>query len=121
MINLTPDAIKICQKAKTDPHLLVFILESMDRIGGQTKRHLTGTELSLAIRDYARDQFGALALPVFHQWGIYTTKDIGEAVFRLIDNGLLGKSDEDKIEDFIDVFSLDEELNMEKYMKSLYD
>ena len=71
-------------------------------------RHITGRELLDGIRDYALDQFGALARTVLNYWGIYTTGDFGKIVFALVDVGVLRKQPEDKIEDFADVYDFKE-------------
>lgn len=63
-------------------------------------RQITGAELSEGLRKHALDQFGPLALTVLNRWGLRTTRDFGEIVFLLLDAGLLGKTEEDKIEDF---------------------
>lgn len=62
--------------------------------------HVSGKELSEGFRDLALASFGPLALHVLHDWGIYRTEDIGELVFNLVDAGELGKTQEDKREDF---------------------
>ena len=67
-------------------------------------RHITGRELLEGIRDYALEQFGALARTVLNYWGIFKTEDFGRIVFALVDVGVLRKQPEDKIEDFRDVY-----------------
>ena len=70
-------------------------------------RQITGAELSAGLREYALDQSGPLAMTVLGRWGLRTTRDFGEIVFLLLDAGLLGKTEEDKIEDFDDLFDFD--------------
>ncbi len=70
----------------------------------ETHRHVSGQELCEAIRRYALQQYGMLALCVFSHWGIRKTGDFGEIVFNLIDIGQLRKTDGDRREDFDDVF-----------------
>jgi uncharacterized repeat protein (TIGR04138 family) len=41
-----------------------------------------------------------MTLAVLGNWGINSTEDIGEIVFNLVDAGVLGKTDEDRREDF---------------------
>lgn len=69
------------------------------------RRHISGTELSRACRDFALEQYGLLARPVLEHWGIRRTADIGTIVYTLIDAGLLVRRDEDRQEDFEDVFT----------------
>ena len=63
-------------------------------------RHLTGSELLAGIKDYAKRQFGPMVRAVFEHWGVNTTEDFGHIVFKLVDAKLLGKTEEDSIEDF---------------------
>lgn len=72
------------------------------------ERHLTGQQLCEAIRIYALDQFGYMAKSVLKAWGIRTTGDFGEIVYRLIEIGYLNKSKNDRREDFDDVYDFDE-------------
>jgi len=69
------------------------------------RRHITGKELSLGIRDLAKERFGIAAKLVFDQWNITTTRQFGEMVFNLVNEGLLRKTENDAIEDFIEVFN----------------
>ena len=71
-------------------------------------RHVTARELLEGIRTYALDEFGPMAYTVFAEWGLHETMDFGEIVYNLIDIGRFGKTEEDKKEDFRDVFSFDE-------------
>ena len=68
--------------------------------------HITGTELSWACRDLARDRFGLTALTVLQHWGVHTTQDLGRIVYVLIDVGLLSAQPTDRIEDFHEVYDL---------------
>jgi uncharacterized repeat protein (TIGR04138 family) len=67
-------------------------------------RHLSGQELSNGIKEYALRRFGCLSYTVMTLWGVYKTDDFGAIVYHLIDAGLLGKSGEDSIEDFTEIF-----------------
>jgi uncharacterized repeat protein (TIGR04138 family) len=71
-------------------------------------RHLSGRELSCGIRDYALDRFGCMSDTVMTLWGIHATADFGQIVYHLIDSGLLGKSGDDSINDFKDIFDFQE-------------
>jgi uncharacterized repeat protein (TIGR04138 family) len=54
-----------------------------------------------------------LARSVLASWGLRTTSDIGEVVFKLIRVGQLKKSKRDKREDFDNVFDFDEAFRYE--------
>ena len=72
--------------------------------------HVTGRELLDGVRDLALKQFGLMARTVFRRWGIDRTGDFGEIVFRLVEEGLMSKTEEDSRRDFQDVYDLDEAL-----------
>ncbi len=87
-----------------------FLYESLDLTGRRLGRkgHVTGRELLEGIRDLALHRFGGLALMVFHAWNVRSTRDWGEMVFRLVNAGLMGRTEEDSIADFDDVYSFEE-------------
>lgn len=66
--------------------------------------HLTGRQLSLGLRQFAWDRWGLLARTVLTRWNITSTTDFGRIVYALIDAGILGKSDSDRVEDFRNVY-----------------
>jgi len=88
-------------------HALAYAAEHLDKPRTGKKRHLSAQELTDCIRIYALDEFGPLALTVLNHWGIQSTEDFGEIVFNMVDKGLLGKTDEDKKEDFDDGFDFE--------------
>jgi uncharacterized repeat protein (TIGR04138 family) len=83
---------------------LNFTLSKLDE-----RRHVTGKELLEGIREFGIQQYGPMTKTVFNYWGVRATKDFGEIVFSLVDHRLLGKTEEDKIEDFVDVYDFEEE------------
>ncbi|MFH1007634.1 MAG: Minf_1886 family protein [Candidatus Latescibacterota bacterium] len=72
-------------------------------------RHVTGRELLIGISEYARKEYGPMVKLVFECWGISQTEDFGNIVFLLVEAGLMGKTQEDRIEDFRNVYEFDEE------------
>ncbi len=74
------------------------------------RRHVSGRELAEGAAEFAREQFGSLAYFVFREWGVRTTRDIGDIVFGLIEIGLFSKTEEDSRRDFDNVFDLRERL-----------
>jgi len=72
--------------------------------------HVTGPELLEGIRDLALQQFGLMARTVFRMWGIDRTDDFGEIVFNLVESELMSKTDEDTLQDFRDIYDLDQAL-----------
>jgi uncharacterized repeat protein (TIGR04138 family) len=102
---------RICETdSRYDMDAYLFVREALDhtvkRLGrsksGAGRRHVSGKELLDGIREHALRQFGPMALTVFKTWGIERTRDFGELVFSLVNSGLLGKTDEDRVEDFDD-------------------
>ena len=75
---------------------------------GARERHLTGQQLCEAIRQFAIDQYGFMALTVLRSWGINKTGDFGEIVYNMIRAELMKKSDNDRREDFNDVYDFEE-------------
>ena len=71
------------------------------------ERHLSGQELCEASREYAINQYGFMAKVVLNQWGIFSTQDIGEIVYRMINAGIMKKSSSDRKSHFDDVYDFD--------------
>ena len=74
------------------------------------ENHVSGAELLRGTCDLAIREFGMMAPVVFRQWGVKTTDDVGEIVFKLIKVQLLSKSDRDDPNDFHDLFDLHQAL-----------
>ena len=93
----------------------VFLRDSLDfttkqqkKVKGTTIRHVSGPELLEGVRHYALKEFGPMVMTVFDSWGIHTSEDIGNMVFNLIGAGIFGKTEEDSIEDFKNVYDFGE-------------
>jgi uncharacterized repeat protein (TIGR04138 family) len=72
------------------------------------QRHVTGAQLCDGLRELAVQQWGYLARTVLRRWNIQSTADFGRIVFALVDNGFLQKTEQDRIEDFRDVFDFEQ-------------
>lgn len=70
-------------------------------------RHITGAELSHGLARQASRKWGWLAKMVLNQWGVVTTRDLGEIVYLMIDNKWMAAQETDRIEDFDDVFDFE--------------
>jgi uncharacterized repeat protein (TIGR04138 family) len=66
----------------------------------EIERHVTGQQLLEGIRQLAIQEFGYMARVVLEQWGVRQASDFGEIVFILVSNGLMGKTDDDSLDDF---------------------
>ena len=93
----------------------VFLRDALDYTTKQQKktkgaavRHVAGPELLEGVRQYALKEFGPMVLPVFSYWGIHRCEDIGHMVFNLIEAGIFGKTEEDSLEDFKNVYDFEE-------------
>jgi uncharacterized repeat protein (TIGR04138 family) len=84
------------------------VIESLDE-----PRHISGRELAEGVRGLAIERFGPMARTVLEHWGIHATEDLGCVVFALVEQGILIGQDDDRPEDFADVFDFEEafELN----------
>lgn len=71
-------------------------------------QHVTGAELLEGIRGYALEQYGPLAKTVLNSWGITRCRDFGDIVFNLIEYNVFSKTENDRREDFADIYEFDE-------------
>ena len=94
---------------KMEAYLFVFAALEYTLRQLREHRHITGRELLHGISAYARSEYGPMTKTVFEHWGVTTTEDFGRIVFELVDSGLMGKTDEDSIDDFKDVYDFAEE------------
>ena len=93
----------------------IFLRDALDyttkqqkKTKGASVRHVAGPELLEGARQYALKEFGPMVVTVFSYWGIRSCEDIGHMVFNLIGAGIFGKTEEDSIEDFKNVFDFHE-------------
>jgi uncharacterized repeat protein (TIGR04138 family) len=109
--NMIDELRKLVRERRRYPlEAYLFLYQALDmsqRMVGE-KRHVSGPELLEGVRKLAIEQFGPLALMVFTHWGIRRTNDVGEMVFNLVDRELMGKTDNDKREDFDGIYDLEE-------------
>ena len=87
---------------------LDFTTKQQKKVKGVSVRHVTGPELLDGVRRYALKEFGPMVMTVFDSWGIHSCADIGNMVFNLIGAGVFGKTEEDSIEDFKNVYDFEE-------------
>ena len=98
---------EICLKdSRYKPEAYLFVLAALHfTVASLTeRRHISGQELLEGIRIYGLDQFGPLTRQVFEHWGIHATEDFGHIVFTLVEAKLLGKTEEDSLADFQEVY-----------------
>jgi uncharacterized repeat protein (TIGR04138 family) len=101
------------------PGAYLFVLNGLEfyltKIG--EKRHVSGQELAHGLAEFALKQFGPMAINVLSDWGLCRTDDFGYVVYNLIDIGLMSREDEDRIEDFFEVFELSTFFSEQDYYK----
>lgn len=67
-------------------------------------RHVSGEQLCHGLRDFAIEEYGLLARTVLRRWNIRASEDFGRIVFAMVDAGLMHKTENDRLEDFTNVF-----------------
>ncbi len=105
----------IASDARYERDAYVFLRDALDyttkqqkKLKGAAVRHVAGPELLDGVRQYALKEFGPMVVTVLFYWGIHTTEDFGHMVFNLISAGIFGKTEEDSIEDFKNVYDFKE-------------
>ncbi|MEO0123500.1 MAG: Minf_1886 family protein [candidate division WOR-3 bacterium] len=88
----------------------IFVLEALyyAREKFKVEKHVTGRQLLEGIKELGLKRFGPMAKMVFEYWGVKKTIDFGNIVFNMVNEGILSKTEEDKIEDFKDVYDFEE-------------
>ncbi len=76
--------------------------------GTDERRHVSGQQLCLGLKDLAIQRWGLLAQTVLKRWGIVQTNDFGTIVYAMIDRAELKSSARDSIDDFKSVYDFDE-------------
>lgn len=71
---------------------------------GAKSRHIGGQDLCEGLREFALQNWGLLAGTVLGRWNVRKTVDFGRIVFAMVDNGFLQKTENDKLDDFRNVF-----------------
>ena len=71
-------------------------------------RHVTGKQLCNGLRDLALKEYGLMARTVLRRWNIRTSKDFGHIVFQMIESGLMHKTPNDCLDDFVGVYDFED-------------
>jgi uncharacterized repeat protein (TIGR04138 family) len=85
-----------------------FTQNAIRKANKNQPRHVTGKELLAGIRTYALEQYGPMAMTLFHEWGIRRCEDFGEIVFNLVDHEIFSKTDTDSRDDFTGGYDFEE-------------
>jgi len=74
----------------------------------EDSRHVSGPELCDGLRDFGVKQYGLLARTVLSRWGIRSTEDFGKIIFAMVEAGLMRTTEDDRLEDFVNVYNFDD-------------
>ncbi|MEC8013357.1 MAG: Minf_1886 family protein [Verrucomicrobiota bacterium] len=94
-------------------------LKKLKKDQSKNKGHVSGTQLLDGIRDYALDRFGPMTLTLMEHWNIQKCRDFGDIVFNLVDFGILGRTENDSLEDFEGGYSFEEAFELPFQPKNL--
>ncbi len=83
-------------------------IKKRDTAKNRPSQHVTGAELLDGLRLFALDQYGPLTKTVLNSWGIKKCTDFGEIVFNLIEYNVFSKTESDRREDFVDLYSFED-------------
>ncbi len=83
-------------------------LKAKESARASRSRHVSGPELLEGLRVYALEQFGPLTKTVLESWGIRRCSDFGDIVFNLIEYNVFSKTDNDRREDFSDLYTFED-------------
>lgn len=86
---------------------LDFTLRLLEKPEVGKGRHVSAAELLEGIRQFALKEYGPMTLTVLRTWGIRRCDDFGEIVFNMVAQGLLGKTEDDRKEDFAGGYDFD--------------
>lgn len=88
----------------------LFLLSALHLVmeGLEEPRHISGEELAEGVRELALKRYGPMARTVMEHWGIHSTQDLGEIVFAMVDCGVLIRREEDRKEDFRNLYDFEE-------------
>ncbi|NBX59171.1 MAG: hypothetical protein EBT62_01715 [Opitutaceae bacterium] len=109
----------ICKEdSRFDRKAYTLVREALDHTVKELRRksperagksqHITGGELLHGIRSYALEQYGPLTKTVLNLWGVTRCADFGDIVFNLIEYNIFSKTENDRREDFSDIYDFDE-------------
>jgi uncharacterized repeat protein (TIGR04138 family) len=83
-------------------------LKKNDPARAKQSPHVSGRELLEGLRAYALEQYGPMTKTVLASWGIRRCTDFGDIVFSLIEYNIFSKTENDRREDFTDIYDFEE-------------
>jgi len=98
-----------------NPEAYVFLRDSLEatlkrrkKARKDTSPHVGAVELLDGFRIYALAEFGPMSQMVLDYWGIRNTEDVGQMVFNLVKAGIFGKTEDDTLESFRNIYDFQE-------------
>lgn len=71
---------------------------------GLANRHVSGPQLLEGFRQHVLETYGPMSYQLLQSWGLRKTDDIGNIVYNIIATGLFGRSEEDDLAAFSNVY-----------------
>lgn len=113
------DLISLARQSPYPLSAFIFVQRGLDytvkKVHGEPdkkakpeSRHVSGQQLCLGLREYAIQEYGLLARTVLRRWKIQSCQDFGRIVFMMVDAGLMHKTEEDSLEDFMGHYDFDQ-------------
>lgn len=90
-----------------------------DPESSESDLHVSGQQLCRGLREFAIERWGLMAPVVLQSWRIQRTDDFGRIVYRLIDVGVLSRTQEDSIDDFRGVYDFSEAFSRRAILSEL--
>ncbi|MBN1425902.1 hypothetical protein JXA88_15235 [Candidatus Fermentibacteria bacterium] len=103
---------QIPRAERFDTRARELVLEALERVA-PPRTHVSGSTVVKKVCALAQERFGIAARLVLEYWGIRSTRDIGLLVFDMVEEGVIGVSPEDSIDDFSEVVDLHEALEVD--------
>lgn len=113
------DLHQLARTTKYPPEAFAFVQRGLDftvqQVHGKQdpkappqSRHISGQQLCVGLRDFAIQQYGLMARTVLKRWHIRSSEDFGRVVFTMVEAGVMSKTEDDDLSDFMDVFDFAE-------------
>ncbi len=103
-LEIDPKLLEVAKRLDVAPEAICLILHCLHGAAFHRQGHCSGESLCWLIHDTSIRQYGSEARAQLSEWGIVSTEKIGEIVFALADERLITKSEDDRPQDFVDVF-----------------
>lgn len=87
-----------------------FVMEALTFTQKKYKcvTHVSGEDLLKGMKDLLMEKFGPMTITVLEYWGIQSTEDFGNVVFKLVERKVLSKTEDDHIEHFRNAYDFQE-------------